>query len=326
MKKVKVFLVLFFIICIACITNVYGADVSVALNVDKTTVNPGDTITVTLNASCEDGLSFIGTKIEYDTNIFTLVNENVPTGWKNYGNGTLELMIDTTNKITSGQVYSLALKVKESAEEGTVKISTTDIEIIDINNIEYQKTKIEKEITIKKVASVVNTNVSNNNQSNAETGTTVSGNEQAGTTTSGNAQAGTIASGNAQAGTIASGNAQAGTIASGNAQAGTIEYENSGSVEFTPQETTNEGSYVGNEINPEESVNIWDEIETEKISVEKNKEEDNNETLKQSEVITTGETTRSTPFTGKEDYLVFGIVFITIVAVVSFISYKHITF
>ena len=166
MRKLKISLLIIFIICLFNFTKVLAADASAILNVDKTTLKSGDTVTVTLNASCDEGLSYVGTKIEYDSNVLTLQNKTVANNWIDYGTDKLELFINTSNKTTNATVCTLVFKVNDNATEGTTTISTTPIEITDINNNEYTKPKLEKPLTIVREES--NVGQGNEQQDNTE--------------------------------------------------------------------------------------------------------------------------------------------------------------
>lgn len=153
MRKLKVSLLIIFIICLFNFTKVLAAEATAVLNVDKTILKPGDTVTATLNASYDEGLSFVGTKIEYDTNVLTLQSKTIANDWVDYGTDKLELFINSSNKTTNATVCTLVFKVNDNAKDGTTTISTTPIEITDINNNEYTKPKLEKQLTIAKVGS-----------------------------------------------------------------------------------------------------------------------------------------------------------------------------
>ena len=168
MRKLKVSLLIIFIICLFNFTKVLAAEATAVLNVDKTTLKPGDTVTATLNASCDEGLSFVGTKIEYDTNVLTLQNKTIANDWVDYGTDKLELFINSSNKTTNATVCTLVFKVNDDATERTTTISTTEIEITDINNSEYTKSKSEKILTVAKEET--NAGQENEQQGNTENG------------------------------------------------------------------------------------------------------------------------------------------------------------
>ncbi len=148
MKKLTISMFMIFVICIINTVNVFAADATAELIVDKTTVKAGDTVTVILNAKCESGLSAVITGIEYDKEVLTLQTTKVAENWVNYGVDKYEILSNSTEKVTSLNVITLTFKVSDNAQDGTTKISTTGIEITDINNKEYTLAKSEKVLTI----------------------------------------------------------------------------------------------------------------------------------------------------------------------------------
>lgn len=148
MKKLTISMLMIFVICIINTVNVFAADATAEINVDKTTVKAGDTVTVILNAKCESGLSAVITGIEYDEEVLTLQTTKVAENWVNYGVDKYEILSNSTEKVTSLNVITLTFKVNDKAQDGTTKISTTGLEITDINNKEYTLAKSEKVLTI----------------------------------------------------------------------------------------------------------------------------------------------------------------------------------
>lgn len=151
MRKLRIALLMIFIICIINTVNVFATDATAEISVDKSTVKPGDTIIVKLNATCNEGLSAVVTGIQYDKEVLTLQSSTVPDKWVNYGVDKYEILSNSTEKITSLNVLTLTFKLNQNVEEDTTKISTTAIEITDINNKEYNLGKSEKTITIENV-------------------------------------------------------------------------------------------------------------------------------------------------------------------------------
>ena len=148
MKKLTISMLMIFVICIINTVNVFAVDATAELSVDKTTVKAGDTVTVILNAKCESGLSAVITGIAYDKEVLTLQTTKVAENWVNYGVDKYEILSNSTEKVTSLNVITLTFKVSDKAQDGTTKISTTGIEITDINNKEYTLAKSEKVLTI----------------------------------------------------------------------------------------------------------------------------------------------------------------------------------
>ena len=148
MKKLTISMLMIFVICIINTVNVFAVDATAELSVDKTTVKAGDTVTVILNAKCESGLSAVITGIAYDKEVLTLQTTKVAENWVNYGVDKYEILSNSTEKVTSLNVITLTFKVNDKAQDGTTKISTTGLEITDINNKEYTLAKSEKVLTI----------------------------------------------------------------------------------------------------------------------------------------------------------------------------------
>jgi len=148
MKKVRLALLIVFIICLLNSTKVLATDTFAKLNTSKSTLKPGDTFTVTLNVSCDSGLSFIGTEIKYDTKVLTLQKKGIANNWIEYGKDKLELFVNSSSKITEVTACTYTFKVNANAKGGTTKISTTPIDIMDIKNNEYTSNKLEKTIEI----------------------------------------------------------------------------------------------------------------------------------------------------------------------------------
>lgn len=151
MRKLSIALLMIFIICILNTVNVFAANATAGLSVDKTTVKPDDTVIVTLNATCNEGLSAIVTGIQYDKDVLTLQSSTIADKWVNYGVDKYEILSNSSEKFTSLNALTLTFTVNEDAEDGTTQISTTAIEVTDINNKDYTLGKSEKTITIENV-------------------------------------------------------------------------------------------------------------------------------------------------------------------------------
>ena len=151
MRKLSIALLMIFIICILNTVNVFAANATAGLSVDKTTVKPGDTVIVTLNATCYEGLSAIVTGIQYDKDVLTLQSSTIADKWVNYGVDKYEILSNSSEKFTSLNALTLTFTVNQDAKDGITQISTTSIEVTDINNKDYTLGKSEKTITIENV-------------------------------------------------------------------------------------------------------------------------------------------------------------------------------
>lgn len=170
MKKLKIGILIVFAILLFNTNRVFATSASAGLMVDKTTVKPNDLITVSLNANCEEGLSFVSTNINYDSSVLTLQSKNINSNWVNYGGDKLELFVNSSDKITNATVCTFIFKINENAKAGNTKIETTAIEITDINNNEYTKPKSTIDLTIN-VENTVESNTENSNENNSSNNT-----------------------------------------------------------------------------------------------------------------------------------------------------------
>ncbi len=160
------------------INIVNAATGNASLNASNTSVKPGETFTVTISAKCDDGINGIDTTYSYDTDKLELVSENVANNkWVSMGsNSAVQVICNTTSKITSDNIYVLTFKVKDNATTGTTaKVSTTDIKVdSDVSASSY--TEGAKSVTINIISES-----SNSPSNNGGTQTpSVSGNNNAG--------------------------------------------------------------------------------------------------------------------------------------------------
>lgn len=147
-KTIKIVLVTI-LFSLINISIVIAADTNAEIFPDKTTLKPGDTFTITLKANCTEGLSFISTKLNYDADIVTLQNKTIANDWVDYGTDKIELFSNSSNKFENLDACVWTFQVNENATSVTTIIATTDIDITDINNVEYKLNKSEKTFNIK---------------------------------------------------------------------------------------------------------------------------------------------------------------------------------
>lgn len=104
---------------------------TVSLKTSSSQVKPGDTFTVTISVTCEDGINGIDTTYSYDENKLEYVSGSVANtnNWSSLSSDNqITVICNSTSKITSADVYVLTFKVKDSATIGDIaKINTTDI-------------------------------------------------------------------------------------------------------------------------------------------------------------------------------------------------------
>lgn len=120
------------IMLISCISFVNAAEVSARLSTGTSTVKPGETFTVTLSATCSDGISTLSTVIDYDESVLELVNGVVSdtSKWTNLKeNENIEIFKSGRDNITYGDLYVMTFKVKDTAQVGNTIISAGTITI-----------------------------------------------------------------------------------------------------------------------------------------------------------------------------------------------------
>lgn len=157
-------------IIIILLTSVtYAATGKVELKADVKEVKKGDTFTVTLVVTSEEGINGISTKYTYDTNKLELVSESLvdTTNWSNLGTSPeLTIICNSTSSIKSADIYTLKFKVKDNVTAGSVvTVETTDI-LLDTD------AQSDSEVTIS--AKKVEVNVieyKNNNNNTDDSGT-----------------------------------------------------------------------------------------------------------------------------------------------------------
>lgn len=129
-KQIKI-LMLVVALIMACTLTVNAADATASLNLSSAEVHKGDTFTVTLNVSCEEGINGLQGDFSYDADKLELVSLEVvdTTKWFNLGeNLKLEVIHSSSDTETSADIVKATLKVKDTAEIGTkAKIAVTDL-------------------------------------------------------------------------------------------------------------------------------------------------------------------------------------------------------
>lgn len=134
MKKRILLSIIMLCIIVCSATMVYASTGKVDLLSNQTSVKPGDTFTVTISATCEDGINGITTTYSYDEDKLELVSAKVAnnnwvkvTGTTNY---SIDVFCDTTSKITSDSIYVLTFKVKDTiTTETTANVTISTIKV-----------------------------------------------------------------------------------------------------------------------------------------------------------------------------------------------------
>ena len=154
--RIKIIAFNIVIMLIISLMNVtYAVSGSVDLRTSASEVKKGETFTVTLVATSEDGINGVDTKYTYDADKLELISGGVvdSTSWSNLGgNSDITVICNSNQSIRNAEIYSIKFKVKDSAPAGAVaKIETTGI-LLDTDsyvnsNVSISAKKVE--ITIK---------------------------------------------------------------------------------------------------------------------------------------------------------------------------------
>ena len=128
-KIITANIIAIFIILLASVS--YAATGTVELKASTTEVKKGDTFTVTISATCEEGINAIKTKYSYDTDKLELVDEKLIDTSKWITMGTqpeLIILSNSRDSIKSADLYVITFKVKDNVSAGdTVKVETEEI-------------------------------------------------------------------------------------------------------------------------------------------------------------------------------------------------------
>jgi len=117
---------------VSCMSFANAAESSARLTTGTSSVKPGETFTVTLSATCSDGINTVSTTIDYDENVLELVNGAVTDSskWINLGeNKDISIFSNSRDNITYADLYLMTFKVKETAQLGNTIISAGTITI-----------------------------------------------------------------------------------------------------------------------------------------------------------------------------------------------------
>lgn len=130
-KKMKILILALMLILTSALTlTVNAADATVTLNSNKSKVNVGDTFEVTMNVSCEEGINGLQGTVDYDKTKLELVNIAIvdTTKWINMGeNAELAIIHNSSDTEKSADIVKVTLKVKDTAQIGTAKVTISDI-------------------------------------------------------------------------------------------------------------------------------------------------------------------------------------------------------
>lgn len=168
MQKKLITIAMIIMVILANLSIVQAATTATAtLATNKEKVKPGDTFTVTLSVTCEDGINGIDTTYSYDTDKLELVSASVKdsANWSSLGSDNqITVICNSTSKITTADIYVLTFKLKDNVATGTTaSISTTDI-LVDSD------AATDSEKTVKALKVTITAETESSNEGNQSTG------------------------------------------------------------------------------------------------------------------------------------------------------------
>lgn len=170
-KQIIAILSAMIIIAFGIALAVNAADATVALKPDKTEANPGDTFTITVSGSCEDGINGLTGNLSYDVNKLELVSAKAADeNWSSLGQnsaGSVEMALigNSTDTVKNADIFKVTFKIKDSVERGTtVKVEASNL-VLDSDAAQDSEHNIgTKDVTVtikEKVATPENTTPQN---------------------------------------------------------------------------------------------------------------------------------------------------------------------
>lgn len=171
MRKSIIILTIISTIMLLSFSNVYAATGKVTLKSSSSEVKPGDTFTVTISASCDSGINGIDTKFTYDTDKLEMESSMLSDSrFASLGSDQdITIISNTTDKITSADIWKIVFKVKSTAKSGdSAKITMQDgtMDSDDENNSNMTISGTSLSVKVGSSGSSGSNSDSNNNEEN----------------------------------------------------------------------------------------------------------------------------------------------------------------
>ena len=166
MKKTLFFAVF---LSVLMISTVVSANFDITGSFDKSTVNQGDIVTLTINTAnlnTGGGLKAFGATIEYDRTVFETLTVADFAGLNGFSGATYndangKFTVDNTSATLAGAVVTVKLKVKSNAALGNTNITIKDASASNgTNNFDATQSVI-KQVTIAATSGTSNTTTNN---------------------------------------------------------------------------------------------------------------------------------------------------------------------
>ena len=151
MRKKLIIMGMIFLLIIVNTVGSYAAGTTVQLQADKAEVKAGETFTVTLKATCEEGINGIDTTYTYDTDKLELVSANVASSdFSSLGvDNQITVICNSATSITSADIYVLTFKVKDGVTaNSTAKISIAETLLDSYSATDSENTIAAQEISV----------------------------------------------------------------------------------------------------------------------------------------------------------------------------------
>lgn len=152
-KLISVVTIILLVLSIG-ITVQASSSAEISLIATSQKVKMGETFTVTLSATCSDGINGIDTTYSYDTDKLELISANVADSnkWASLGtDNQITVICNSSTKITEAEIYVLTFKVKETATAGdtaNINISETLLDSDAATNSEVTLSEQQVSITV----------------------------------------------------------------------------------------------------------------------------------------------------------------------------------
>lgn len=169
MKTKLIYVSIIAVIVILLSTISFASSGTVELKANVNQVKKGETFTVTLSATSDEGINGIDTKYAFDSEKLELISESVidSTKWVSIGNSpSITVICNSTDSIKKSDIYEIKFKVKDNVSVGDkIKIETTSI-LLDTD----QATDSEVSIPAKKIEiSVIEASKENQEETQKDT-------------------------------------------------------------------------------------------------------------------------------------------------------------
>ena len=151
MRKKLIIMGMIFLLIILNAVGSYASGTTVQLQADKAEVKVGETFTVTLKATCEEGINGIDTTYTYDTDKLELVSANVASSdFSSLGvDNQITVICNSATSITSADIYVLTFKVKDGVTaNSTAKISIAETLLDSDSATDSENTIAAQEISV----------------------------------------------------------------------------------------------------------------------------------------------------------------------------------